>query len=46
MDKGPDGLVIQESSSDEEANPPMGGAGKDTVKLGDRNLTSGAGAHL
>ena len=44
MDKAPDSLVIQESSSDEEMTPPMGGVGKDTEKHGDRNPTGGAGA--
>ena len=44
MDKGPDGLVIQESSSDDDTAPPVGGAGKDG-KHGDKNPTSGAGAH-
>ena len=44
MDKAPDGLVIQESSSDEETAPPGGGAGKGTGKHGDGNPTSGAGA--
>ena len=44
MDKAPDGSVIQGSSSDEEANPPMGGAGKDTGKCSDRNPTGSAGA--
>ena len=55
MDKAPDGSVIQESSSDEEAAPPVGGAGKDgrgerrpsptDGKRGDRNPTGGAGTH-
>ena len=45
MDKAPDGSVIQESSSDEETVPPMGGAGKDAGKCGDGNPASGAGAH-
>ena len=46
MDKAPDGSVIQESSSDEEITPPMGGVGKDTGKCSDGNPTGGAGAHL
>ena len=44
MDKAPGGSVIQGSSSDEEANPPVGGAGKVTGKHGDRNPTGSAGA--
>ena len=44
MDKAPDGLVIHESSSDEETAPTMGGAGKGTEKCGDGNPTSGVGA--
>ena len=46
MDKAPDGSVIQESSSDEETIPPMGGAGKDTGKCGDGNPAGHAGARL
>ena len=45
MDKGPDGSVIQESSSDDDIAPPIGGAGKDG-KHSDGNPTGGAGAHL
>ena len=44
MDKAPDGSVVHESSSDEELNLPMGGAGKDTGKCGDGNPTGSAGA--
>ena len=43
MDKAPDGSVIHVSSSDEELNPPVGGAGKETGKH-DRNPTGSAGA--
>ena len=46
MDKGPDGSVIQESSSDEEVTPPMDGVGKDTGKCSDGNPTGGVGARL
>ena len=44
MDKAPDGLVVNESSSDEETAHPMGGAGKGTGRCGDGNPTGGVGA--
>ena len=49
MNKAPDGAVMDESSSDEETVPLLGGAEKEVERFGDPNPNpnpaGGAGAH-